>query len=224
MTALLRLYPKAWRARYGDEMEALLESRRPGLRERVDLLRGALDAWLHPAAPSRVPAVSALIGGGLWTITAAAVNTQRMPPDWPGYIAEVLPVATVAAVSLFIATVGCALRANGRGRRPGHVALALAVVGHVAWIGALVLTATLGLASPLLAAGQGLAMLGAALVGTVLVRLGDGPVGLLLLTGSAAMLVPWTVTWFVTGATWSAIGWLLLVERARDPGTGWRVT
>lgn len=43
---LLRLYPKAWRQRYGEEMAALLEDRRPNLWTCLDLLRGALDAHL----------------------------------------------------------------------------------------------------------------------------------------------------------------------------------
>jgi hypothetical protein len=46
---LLRLYPGAWRERYGEELAAQLESQRP-LRIGVvaDLVRGALDAHLHP--------------------------------------------------------------------------------------------------------------------------------------------------------------------------------
>src|SRR5512132_4053000 len=46
---LLRLYPRAWRERYGEELLAQLESQRP-LRIGVvaDLVRGALDAHLHP--------------------------------------------------------------------------------------------------------------------------------------------------------------------------------
>jgi hypothetical protein len=44
----LRLYPRAWRARYGDELAALLEARSPSLIDRLDLIRGAFDAHLHP--------------------------------------------------------------------------------------------------------------------------------------------------------------------------------
>lgn len=46
---LLRLYPRAWRERYGEELSAQLEEQRP-LRIGVvaDLVRGALDAHLHP--------------------------------------------------------------------------------------------------------------------------------------------------------------------------------
>jgi hypothetical protein len=47
---VLRLYPLAFRGRYGDEMLALLEDSEPGPRAIVDLLRGALVAHLRPPA------------------------------------------------------------------------------------------------------------------------------------------------------------------------------
>lgn len=49
MSRLIRLYPKAWRDRYGDEMGDLLAARPATTRDRIDLLRGAVDAHLHPA-------------------------------------------------------------------------------------------------------------------------------------------------------------------------------
>ena len=45
---LVRLYPAAWRARYGDEFAELLAARPPALRDRVDIAVGALDARLRP--------------------------------------------------------------------------------------------------------------------------------------------------------------------------------
>jgi hypothetical protein len=224
MTALLKLYPSAWRARYGEEMEALLEDRRPGPRERVDLIRGALDAWVHPAARSRVPAAAAFVGGGLWTVVAAAVVTQPTPADWPGYIADTLGLAVLAACFLLVATLGISLRPGGRGRRLGMAAVALTIVGYLAWISALVATAAGGLPGPALAAAQTFAMLGAALVGVVLVRIGDVAIGLFVLVGSTAMLLPWTVGWLALGASWNAVGWLLHIERSRSTGSGWTLT
>lgn len=46
---LLRLYPPTWRARYQDELEAVLEQHTITLATIVDLLWGALDARLDPA-------------------------------------------------------------------------------------------------------------------------------------------------------------------------------
>jgi hypothetical protein len=49
---MLRLYPAAWRARYQDELEAVLEQHTITLATIVDLLWGALDARLDPTFTS----------------------------------------------------------------------------------------------------------------------------------------------------------------------------
>jgi hypothetical protein len=48
MKHLVRLYPKQWRARYGAEIGAFLERRGLSASAMVDVLRGAVDAHLHP--------------------------------------------------------------------------------------------------------------------------------------------------------------------------------
>ena len=48
MSRLLDLYPRAWRERYGDELAELIELRPLTVGGRFDMLRGALDAHLHP--------------------------------------------------------------------------------------------------------------------------------------------------------------------------------
>lgn len=45
---LLRLYPHAWQERYGEEMAEMLSQLPVTLRTLADLVRGALDAHLHP--------------------------------------------------------------------------------------------------------------------------------------------------------------------------------
>lgn len=211
MSSLVRLYPGAWRRRYGDEMEALLETRRPTVRGRIDLLRGAFDAWLHPEAPSRVPAFASLIGGGLWTAIAAGVLALPTQADWPGYVIEVVLPAALAAVILLVASLGCVLRTGDAGGRPRGLAVVVAVVGHLAWVGTLLGTLSGLVDGPSLAAAQSLAMIGTALVGLVLLRAGDLVVGSLLLVGSTVMLVPWTIGWLVLGIAWNAVGWVQLL-------------
>src|SRR5579862_4595262 len=49
MKWLLRLYPRAWRERYEEEMLALMEQHRSTCRTCSDLLRGAWDAQLDVA-------------------------------------------------------------------------------------------------------------------------------------------------------------------------------
>lgn len=222
--SLIGLYPRVWRDRYGDEMAVLIEARPLHLRDRADLVRGALDSWLHPPTRSRVPVIAALIGGGLWTVAAAAVVFQPVPPQWPGYLVEILGLALVAAGFLLLATLGCSLRLGDGAGRAMAVAVALTIAGYVAWIIALGATAAGSLDGPTLAAAQTVAMLGTTLVGAVLVRAGDVAVGLLVMLGPIAMLIPWTVTWLVLGASWTAVGCLLAVERSRRPGPGWRVS
>jgi hypothetical protein len=56
MRRIVSLYPADWRSRYEDEFEALLASRPPTIGDRIDIVRGAVDARLHPqvGGPRRV--------------------------------------------------------------------------------------------------------------------------------------------------------------------------
>jgi hypothetical protein len=45
---VVRLFPLAWRQRYGDELLAILETQPPSSRELIGLLYCALDAHLDP--------------------------------------------------------------------------------------------------------------------------------------------------------------------------------
>jgi hypothetical protein len=61
MSALVRLYPAAWRDRYEEEFLAVLEARPPTVGDRFDIVRGAVDARIHPQvrrpdAPQPAPA------------------------------------------------------------------------------------------------------------------------------------------------------------------------
>lgn len=48
MKWLLKLYPPAWQRRYRNEVESYLEAESPKLRTMLDLIAGAIDAWLNP--------------------------------------------------------------------------------------------------------------------------------------------------------------------------------
>lgn len=213
MSLLLKLYPAAWRARYGDEMTALLEARRMTPRDGVDLVRGAIDAWLHPATPSLVPAGAALLGGGLWTIVAVGVLAQPVPLDWPGHLLETVPLATVAAVSLLVAATGCLLRSGEASSRLRAFATGLLVVGCVTWIAMLAGTLLGWVSGPALGAAQTAAMAGIAAVGLTLIRDRIDPIGLLLFVAPVALLIPSVMTWPLFGAAWTAIGIALWLER-----------
>jgi len=81
MNLLVRLYPQAWRERYGDELAALLEDRPPGPFDVADVALGALDAHLQLCGLGhrsehrkgipmslRLAGSAAAVGGGLWTL------------------------------------------------------------------------------------------------------------------------------------------------------------
>jgi len=213
VTRVLRLYPRWWRRRYGDEMRAVLESG-PGRRgDGRDLVRGALDAWLHPPEPSHIPAFAALLGGGIWTMIAARVASQPVPPDWPGYLIEVVPLAVVAALFLLVAVVGIALRAADAHGRWTALAITAALVGYGAWI--VVMAGTLGgTADPAaLWATHMVAMIATVAIG-LLVRTTDERLGSLVVLAAGAMLLPWAGAWLVFGTCWTAIGLVILVDRS----------
>lgn len=61
---VLRLYPKAWRRRYAEEVMAVTESRPVRLRTVADLARGAFDARLHHGRV-RIPTAALLTAGAM---------------------------------------------------------------------------------------------------------------------------------------------------------------
>jgi hypothetical protein len=48
VTWLLKLYPRAWRRRYGDEVATLVTGQPFSIAVVIDLIAGAIDVWLHP--------------------------------------------------------------------------------------------------------------------------------------------------------------------------------
>lgn len=48
MTWLIKLYPPAWRRRYGRELAELILTQPTSFATAIDLIAGAVDAWLNP--------------------------------------------------------------------------------------------------------------------------------------------------------------------------------
>jgi hypothetical protein len=188
----------------------MLEQLDLGRRGRLDLLRGAIDARLH--TPTRVPAIAALVAGGLWTFAGAGVVSQPVPPDWPGYLLEALPLAIVAILAGGLATVGCwATRSDAAGRR-GTLAILVAIAGHVLWVVALAAAFVgFGYGTPT-AVAQDLAAVGSLLVGVGLLRAGEGWLGGLVALGAALMVSAWPIAWLAFGLAWTIAGVVLLTR------------
>ena len=201
----VRLYPRGWRDRYEDELLGVLESRTFTWRTRIDLVRGALDAQVHPLAPPGPPVVAALIAGVAWLTAGLASSLQPLLPDWPGFLLETLPVGAVGAFAALRATAQTARR-SGLGAPHGTtLALAIAVVGHVLWIIALVVAAFGGPYGAITGAMGAIAAIGTVSVGIVRSRADDHPAAEVLLIVGATMLIPLPAAWIVAGGAWVAL-------------------
>ena len=118
MTRLIGLYPRTWRTRYEDEFLALLSDRPPDVLDRLDIVRGAIDARLHPSpedTPAPVEPAAArdpwsvragwltLAGGVAWIAAmAVAINGPIVVEDGGSYRdgAAALPLMLAAVVLL----------------------------------------------------------------------------------------------------------------------------
>ena len=58
MTWLLALYPPRWRRRYGRELRALIDAQPFSPQTAIDLIAGAIDAWLEPQKFPMQPALA----------------------------------------------------------------------------------------------------------------------------------------------------------------------
>jgi hypothetical protein len=206
--ALLRLYPRAWRARYESEVRAVLEARAIGTSDRIDLVRGALDAHLHPPRLSPIPPLASVSAGALWTSAAVVLALQPVQPDWPGYLIDLLPLMLVGTACLVVAVIGVWLRLGDRVGRFDRLAIAVAIGGHVAWAVALTAAMVRLDYGPATAAASTVAAGGEILLAFALVRAGQGALGGLLAAAAVALLIPAGWSWLVFGLAWSAIGFV----------------
>lgn len=145
MSALVRLYPRPWRERYETEFLALLASRPPSIGDRVDIVRGAVDARLHPelsggggerpgrTPPERIAAAASLAAGALWLAWFGLIVR-----DFRGWGAGEMESAAVAmalsvgaALTLAVAHVFVAYAAQGVMRPVGGIGASIAVVAFV---------------------------------------------------------------------------------------------
>jgi hypothetical protein len=112
---LIRLYPAAWRRRYGDEFEVLLGERALGPFDVADVFVGAIDAHLHmrdretsrtPVRNSsmsiRVSGLAAIASGVLWSVVSLGLLGVIRDDD----LAITAAVFVAASVTVLVALVG----------------------------------------------------------------------------------------------------------------------
>ena len=158
MSRLLRLYPRGWRARYGDELADLVASRPLGLGGSIDLVRGALDAHRHPELvdPSASPATGSesisrrryedlrlarrlgngsLFGAALWIIGwVVATNGPVIGTGDDAYVdgMAAMPIMIAAMALLAGGLCGQLLRLPA-GARIARIGAAVAIVCGPLW-------------------------------------------------------------------------------------------
>lgn len=130
---LVALYPARWRARYGDELEALLDEEPATIASVVDVIHGALAAHAaasttgDPTMRTRTPAFASILAVLLvlpaLTFLASALIRDLQPPQYqPARAAEVVFDAFAALPASAIWLLLCLAPL-----------VAVALAGFVAW-------------------------------------------------------------------------------------------
>jgi hypothetical protein len=139
---LVRLYPAAWRERYGEEFLVLLEERPVGPFDVADVVLGALDARLRFGRPNegerrphgflmslRIGGIAALLGSGL-AVTALIVGTGLV--DIQVEPAVGMAIMTVGLIAMLVALVGLSAFQARSHPRLAWAACAVPALGLVA--------------------------------------------------------------------------------------------
>jgi hypothetical protein len=143
MTRLIALYPRAWRDRFEDEFLAPLQERSPEPLDRLDIVRGAIDARLHPelsGAPqpgrprSRAVVLTGIliaIGGLGWSAWLGLL--LRSFDGWgtgtPESADLIVVLSVLGFISLTVAIVAIGVTFGSSMRPAGMPAASLAGVG-----------------------------------------------------------------------------------------------
>ena len=233
---LLRLYPAPWRARYGDEFEAILEERPLGPFDVADILLGALDAQLRLRAAGsqasqtrgitmslRIGGFAAILGAALWAV-AGLVNSGVFV-DVDVAVPSILLVAGMPV--WLVALAGLSAHQARTEATLAWVAFLVPAAGTVACligiIGILVATDE-ELLWMMFALGTGIAIVGSVLFAIVTYRTGTlSRAGSVLLgVGSVLFLTignPNTQSIGAVGLACIALGWFALgVQAIRASG------
>ena len=210
---LLHLYPKAWRARYAEEMSTLLDESSTDLRDRLDLVAGALDAHLHPIAAPAWPIAAAAIAGLAWTFAGGVAQGQPAPLDWPGYLDETLPMLAGAVPLAALGAIGATTRLGDRNPVIARLGRTLLTLGGLAWTALLVAAVLHAAGGAPLAVAATVVAFGCLLSGIALLAVGDARPGTALLVAALVLVVP---------AMWSQIAFgvalvCLAASLLRDP-------
>jgi len=100
---LIKLYPRRFRRRYGAELADLIASQPFSVRTTVDLIAGAIDAWIHPQLLTALPATPNAQGettmiARLMRFECAGYGTPVTPAD----VKKSLAITLVGTIVLLL--------------------------------------------------------------------------------------------------------------------------
>ena len=97
---LTRMYPRRWRARYGEEFEDLLETGRGDVKTWMDVVRGAVGEHIHPTH------IDPTQGGMMSEVRTTSFGTVVRQPR--ALVPLMLALTALAVVMIHIAVYGAA--------------------------------------------------------------------------------------------------------------------
>jgi hypothetical protein len=109
---LVRLYPRAWRDRYGEEFLTTVGSGPLGVQQTIDILCGAVDAWLSSDVRRATRSVGAVGPGGGSLMLERVLVCGRTEARYSTRDALIAAGVMLASTVIF-AALGIALRRGG---------------------------------------------------------------------------------------------------------------
>jgi hypothetical protein len=232
MNLLVRLYPQAWRERYGDELAALLEDRPPGPFDVADMALGALDAHLHlrdlghrsehrKGTPMslRLAGSAAAVGGGLWTLFFVIAGASYA--NAADYTLVWVPIVLFAGLGLLAALAGLSASQFREHRRSIWIAFLVPAIGiAIVLLGLPTLIPTGGTApagsvpARVIYSGLSLMLLGSIIFAVVTVstgafsRLAAGLIVVGVLPTILGLFGALAAIWLVIGGVVFGLGWI----------------
>lgn len=232
MNLLVRLYPQAWRERYGDELAALLEDRPIGPFDVADLALGALDAHLHlrglghrselrKGIPMslRLAGSAAVVGGGLWTLFFVVAGASYA--NAADYTLVWVPVVVSAGLASLAALAGLSASQFRDHRRSIWIASLVPAIGiAIVFLGLPALVPTGGAApegsvpARVIYSGLSLMLLGSIIFGVVTIstgafsRLAAGLIVVGVLPTILGLFGALAATWLIIGGIIFGLGWI----------------
>jgi hypothetical protein len=109
---LLRLYPRAWRVRYGEEFLATIGPDALGPQQVIDMVSGAIDAWLSADVRRATTPVSVARTGGRLMNVKALMACDRKHARYTTRDA-LIGAGVMVGATLILTTVGIAAKRSG---------------------------------------------------------------------------------------------------------------